>query len=98
MTTPLIGGPVAATTAPTSFSLPEAYADAGYRRKQSPREQCTPPKNARSRACKPRANCLKPKEFPPRRDFDLPCGVNYLKVKRSPESAAAARRQDMHDA
>jgi DNA-binding MarR family transcriptional regulator len=43
-------------------------------------------KNERNRACKPRANCLKLKEFSPRCHFDLPCVINYLKVKRSPEA------------
>jgi hypothetical protein len=46
-------------------------------------------------ACKPRANCLKPKEIR-LYGFDLPCALNYLKVKTSPQ---AGRRQDMtHDA
>jgi DNA-binding MarR family transcriptional regulator len=49
--------------------------------------------NARSRKpCKPRANCLKPKEFPLCRHFDLQRALNYLKVKRSAESGRVAKR------
>jgi hypothetical protein len=45
--------------------------------------------------CKPRANCLKPKEIRVH-GFDLPSALNYLKVKRSSKTG---RRQDMtHDA
>ena len=46
-------------------------------------------------ACKPRANCLKPKEIRVH-GFDLLSALDYLKVKRSPK---AGLRQDMtHDA
>jgi hypothetical protein len=42
MTTPLIDGPIVSQTAPTSFSLPQAYSDAGYCRKQSARDESAP--------------------------------------------------------
>jgi hypothetical protein len=89
MTTPLIDGPVAVKTAPTSFSFPQAYADAGCCRKQA---ATTNVRNGVS--CKPRANCLKSKEIR-FHHFDLSCALNYLKVKRSQD---AGRHQEMmHD-
>jgi hypothetical protein len=54
MTTPLIGA-----RAKLVCPLLQAYADAPRGRKQSGRDECAPP----AIACKPRANCLKPKEI-----------------------------------
>jgi len=46
MITPLIVGPVATKIAPTWFCFPQAYADAGYCRKQRRGDECAPPPGA----------------------------------------------------
>jgi hypothetical protein len=61
MTVPPIGGVRAAEihANPIRAFRPEAYSDAGRRRKQSGRKRG----RHRTKTCKPRANCLKPKEI-----------------------------------